>query len=66
MKRIKNIMKKDLVEFVGITSQLILNKYYILIMFRVKKVAIKRMNYLMHINQKFKWLETHKLLKQKM
>ena len=65
LKRIKNIMKKDLVEFVGITLLQILNKYYTLIMFIVKKVAIKRMNYLMRINQKFKWLETRKLLKQK-
>ena len=54
LKRIKNIMKKDLVEFLGITSQQILNKYYILIMFIVKKVGIKRMNYQMNIKQKCK------------
>ena len=66
LQQMKNIIKKDLVEFVGSTLLQILNKYYILIMFIVKKVAIKRMNYLMRINQKFKWLKTHKLLKQKM
>ena len=58
LKQMKNITKKDLVEFVGFIFLQTLNKYYTSIMFTVKKVAIKRMNYQMHIKQK--------LLKQKM
>ena len=54
IKENENITKKDLVEFVGFTSLQTLNKYYILIMFIVKKVAIKIMNYLMNIKQKSK------------
>ena len=54
LKQMKNITKNDLVEFVGFTLQQILNKYYTLIMYIVKKVGIKRMNYQMRINQKFK------------
>ena len=50
----KKYHEKDLVEFVGITSQQILSKYYILIMFIVRKGAIKRMNYQMNIKQKCK------------
>ena len=54
LKQMKNIIKKDLMEFVGFILLQILNKYYTLIMFIVKKVAIKRMNYQMHIKQKLK------------